>query len=142
MLSSSYRPNPYCAFSLLFPLPLYKKTVDHNNKMLRRNRFGFRMRRRSLSGRLFQFVVVLTVVSLFIYLLLYTAHFKNDIYGPDFHWLKTRNVSFCISLSEFSQNYKIRFFFCRCQNSCGLRSKPFYVSPIIPFVNLRTNYDF
>ena len=61
--------------------------------MLKRNRFGFRMRRRSLSGRLFQFLVVLTVVSLFIYLILYSTNFSKDFYGPDFQWLHTRNVS-------------------------------------------------
>ncbi len=62
--------------------------------MLRRNRFGFRMRRRSLTGRLFQFLVVLTVVSLFIYLVLYASSFGKDYHGPDFTWLKTRNVRF------------------------------------------------
>ena len=66
--------------------------------MLRRNRFGFRMRRRSLTGRLFQFLVILTVVSLFIYLLLYSANFRKDYNGPDFQWLKTRNVSISFSI--------------------------------------------
>ena len=76
------------------PKPSQKKLfVWKQWKMLRRNRFGFRMRRRSLSGRLFQFLVVLTVVSLFIYLILYSTNFSKDFYGPDFQWLKTRNVS-------------------------------------------------
>jgi len=68
--------------------------------MLRRNRFGFRMRRRSLSGRLFQFLVVLAVVSLFIYLLLYSSDFRKDMHGPNFEWLKTRNMSEFIRPNE------------------------------------------
>ncbi len=51
------------------------------------------MRRRSLTGRLLQFFVVLTVVSLFIYLIMYSTNFHKEFYGPDFQWLKSRNVS-------------------------------------------------
>jgi len=39
--------------------------------MLKRNRFGFRLRRRSLSGSLLQWTVVLAVFTLFTYFLLF-----------------------------------------------------------------------
>ena len=84
--------------------------------MLRRNRFGFRMRRRSLTGRLFQFLVILTVVSLFIYLLLYSANFRKDYNGPDFQWLKTRNVSISFSMYIFSNFFALIFANCALQS--------------------------
>ena len=56
--------------------------------MLRRNRFGFRMRRRSLTSRLLQFIIIFSVTSLFIYLLLYAVNFSKEFRGPDFTWLK------------------------------------------------------
>ena len=85
----------------------YSIINNDSRKMLKRNRFGFRMRRRSLSGRLFQFLVVLTVVSLFIYLILYSTNFSKDFYGPDFQWLHTRNVSTYIRVRHIFLDFKV-----------------------------------
>lgn len=68
--------------------------------MLRRNRFGFRMRRRSFSNRLLQVLVVLSVLILFVYFLLYALRLGNDSLGPDYSWLKTRNMSHFILPEE------------------------------------------
>ena len=61
--------------------------------MLRRNRFGFRMRRRSLTSRLIQILVVLSVLFLFIFFLLYAINLRAESPGPDYSWLKSRNMT-------------------------------------------------
>ena len=60
--------------------------------MLKRNRFGFRLRRRSLSSRLMQMLVVLGVLALFIYFIGYAFSLAGDRTPPDYSWLKTRYV--------------------------------------------------
>ncbi len=63
-------------------------------EMLRRNRFGFRLRRRSLSNRLLQAVVVMAVLALFTYFLIYAVGMSGANLGAaDYTWLKTRNMS-------------------------------------------------
>lgn len=81
-------------------------------RLLKRNRFGFRLRRRSVSNRFFQLLVVIIVLFLFIYFLLYALRFvvrsvmsiafgwllfdcslNDEIVPPDYTWLKTRNMS-------------------------------------------------
>lgn len=61
--------------------------------MLRRNRFGFRLRRRSVTNRLLQLIVITSVFCLFVYFLIYAIYSNNDAPKPDFTWLKTRNMS-------------------------------------------------
>ena len=58
--------------------------------MLRRNRFGFRLRRRSLSSRLVQMLVVLGVLALFLYFIGYAFSLAGDRTPPDYSWLKSR----------------------------------------------------
>ena len=71
-----------------------------NNKLFKS--ISFRMRRRSITNRLLQCVVVLSVSSLFICLLLYAVNFPGDKRGPDFSWLKTRNMTAFIRPGDFS----------------------------------------
>ncbi len=56
--------------------PDKKKLPSPDAIMLRRNRFGFRLRRRSLSNRLLQVLVVLGVLALFFYFLLYAMRLQ------------------------------------------------------------------
>ena len=56
--------------------PDEKKLPSPDAIMLRRNRFGFRLRRRSLSNRLLQVLVVLGVLALFFYFLLYAMRLQ------------------------------------------------------------------
>ena len=56
--------------------PDKKKLLSPDAIMLRRNRFGFRLRRRSLSNRLLQVLVVLGVLALFFYFLLYAMRLQ------------------------------------------------------------------
>ena len=60
------------------------------------------MRRRSMTNRLLQFMVVLSVSTLFICLLLYAINFPGEQRGPDFSWLKTRNMTAFIRPGDFS----------------------------------------
>ena len=70
--------------------------------MLRRNRFGFRMRRRSLTNRLLQFIVVAASFFLFVYFLIYAMNLQSNATPPDYSWLKTRNLSHFIRPEESS----------------------------------------
>ena len=60
------------------------------------------MRRRSMTNRLLQFVVVLSVSTMFICLLLYAVNFPADERGPDYSWLKTRNMTAFLRPGDFS----------------------------------------
>ena len=83
-----------------------------NNKLFKS--ISFRMRRRSITNRLLQCVVVLSVSSLFICLLLYAVNFPGDKRGPDFSWLKTRNMTAFIRPGDFSTTLiEPRHPFCR-----------------------------
>ena len=98
--------------TLCLLLLLYFLVYLVNNKLFKC--ISFRMRRRSITNRLLQCVVVLSVSSLFICLLLYAVNFTGDKRGPDFSWLKTRNMTAFIRPGDFSTTLiEPRHPFCR-----------------------------
>jgi len=57
------------------------------------NRMKIRMKRRKISTRLFQIVIVTVVLTLFLYLIFQAGLMRPPTPLPDFSWLSTRNVS-------------------------------------------------
>ena len=70
--------------------------------------------------RLFQCLVLLTVVCLFIYLILYSTNFSKDYYGPDFQWLKTRNMSEFVRPDQNTVNLEPSAPLCKAEDKLRL----------------------
>lgn len=64
------------------------------------NRMRFRLKRRKISTRLFQIVVVTAVLTLFLYLLFQAGLSEPPPAAPDYAWLSTRNLSHFIRPQE------------------------------------------
>lgn len=64
------------------------------------NKMRIRMKRRKLSTRLFQMVIVTAVVTLFMYFLFQAGFSRSTPPLPDYSWLNTRNMSHFIRPSE------------------------------------------
>jgi len=64
------------------------------------NHMRIKMKRRKLSTRLFQMVIITIVMTLFLYLLFQASFLKSPTPLPNFSWLSTRNLSIFIRPDE------------------------------------------
>jgi len=64
------------------------------------NQVRIKMKRRKLSTRLFQMVIVTIVMTLFLYLIFQASLLSSPSPSPDFSWLNTRNLSVYVRPQE------------------------------------------
>jgi hypothetical protein len=67
--------------------------LEHLNRVRMVNKVKIRMKRRKISTRLFQMVIVTVVLTLFIYLIFTAGLQRQPPPSEDFAWLSSRNLS-------------------------------------------------